>query len=137
MASYIKFEVSSDVMAKTYEALKLASTTGTIRKGANEVTKSIERNLARFVVIASDVQPEEVVMHIPKICEEKKIAYSYVSSKDELGKAIGLNVSCTAIAIEKKGNAENLIKDIIGMTTGVSQKEQKDEKASKGKQKTE
>lgn len=120
MASYIKFEVSSDVMAKTYEALKLASTTGTIRKGANEVTKSIERNLARFVVIASDVQPEEVVMHIPKICEEKKIAYSYVSSKDELGKAIGLNVSCTAIAIEKEGEATDKIKEIISLITGKS-----------------
>ncbi|MCL4383067.1 MAG: 50S ribosomal protein L7Ae [Candidatus Micrarchaeaceae archaeon] len=120
MASYIKFEVSSDVMAKTYEALKLASTTGTIRKGANEVTKSIERNLARFVVIASDVQPEEVVMHIPKICEEKKIAYSYVSSKDELGKAIGLNVSCTAIAIEKEGEASDKIKEIVSLITGKS-----------------
>ena len=120
MASYIKFEVSSDVMAKTYESLKLASTTGTIRKGANEVTKSIERNLARFVVIASDVQPEEVVMHIPKICEEKKIAYSYVSSKDELGKAIGLNVSCTAIAIEKEGEASDKIKEIVSLITGKS-----------------
>ncbi len=118
MASYIKFEVSNDVMSKTYEALKLASTTGTIRKGANEVTKSVERNLAKFVVIAADVQPEEVVLHIPKICEEKKIAYSYVSSKDELGKSIGLNVPCTAIAIEKEGEANDKIKEIISLITG-------------------
>lgn len=120
MASYIKFEVSNDVMTKTYEALKVASETGTIRKGANEVTKSIERNLAKFVIIAVDVQPEEVVLHIPKICEEKKIAYSYASSKDELGKSIGLNVPCTAIAIEKEGESKDKIKEIISLISGKS-----------------
>ncbi len=135
--SFVKFEVSDEVVSKTYEAVQLAKNSGSIRKGANEVTKSVERGFATFVVIAGDVEPEEIVMHIPSLCEQKKISFSYVPSKLDLGKAIGLNVPCTAIAIEKKGNAENLIKDIIGMTTGVSQKEQKDEKASKGKQKTE
>ena len=135
--SFVKFEVSDEVVSKTYEAVQLAKNSGSIRKGANEVTKSVERGFATFVVIAGDVEPEEIVMHIPSLCEQKKISFSYVPSKLDLGKAIGLNVPCTAIAIEKRGNAENLIKDVISMTTGVSQKEQKDEKASKGKQKTE
>lgn len=135
--SFVKFEVSDEVVSKTYEAVQLAKNSGSIRKGANEVTKSVERGFATFVVIAGDVEPEEIVMHIPSLCEQKKISFSYVPSKLDLGKAIGLNVPCTAIAIEKRGNAENLIKDIVGMTTGVSQKEHKDEKASKGKQKTE
>ncbi len=123
MVSYIKFEVSDQVMSKTYEALKLASASGTIRKGANEVTKSIERNLAKFVVIAGDVEPEEVVMHLPKLCDEKKIAYSYVSSKDALGKSIGLTVPCTAIAIEKEGEAAEKIKEIISLVTGKSKQQ--------------
>lgn len=116
--SYVKFEVSSDVVSKTYEALQLAKQSGTIRKGSNEVTKSVERGLASFVVIASDVEPEEVVVHIPSLCEQKKIPYSYVPSKVDLGKSIGINVPCTAIAVENAGGAANAIKDIIGKVTG-------------------
>ncbi len=120
MKSYVKFEVSDDVVSKTYEALQIAKQSGTIRKGSNEVTKSVERGLASFVVIAGDVEPEEVVVHIPSICEQKKIAYSYVPSKLDLGKAIGINVPCTAIAVENAGSAASAIKDIISKVTGVS-----------------
>lgn len=120
--AYVNFSVSNDVVTKTYEALQLAKQSGTIRKGANEVTKSVERGLATFVVIAEDVDPEEVVIHIPKMCEQKKIAYSYVPTKVELGKAIGMNVPCTAIAVEKQGNAANAIKEVVSKTTGTSQK---------------
>ena len=118
--SYVKFEVSNEVVAKTYEALQLAKQSGSIKKGANEVTKSVERGLASFVVIATDVEPEEVVMHIPMICEQKKIAYTYVPSKQELGKAIGLIVPCAAIAVENQGTAAAQIKDITGRITGLA-----------------
>jgi large subunit ribosomal protein L7Ae len=107
--SYVKFEVSEEVVAKTYEALQLAKRTGTVRKGVNEVTKSIDRGLASLVVIAGDVTPEEVVVHIPVLCEQKKVPYSFVPKKTDLGKAIGLNVPCTSVVIEKAGNAEQSV----------------------------
>ncbi len=119
--SYVKFEVSNEVVAKTYEALGLAKQSGSVRKGANEVTKSVERGLASFVVIATDVEPEEVVMHIPTLCEQKKIAYSFVPSKMDLGKSIGLTVPCAAIAVENQGSAANAIRDVVGRTTGTAQ----------------
>lgn len=112
MPSYVDFEVSNEVVAKTYEALQLARQSGRIRKGTNEVTKSVERGLASFVVVATDVKPEEVVMHIPILCKQKNIAYSYVPSKLELGKSIGLNVPCAAIAVESAGGAAQAIRDI-------------------------
>ena len=120
--SYVNFQVSQDVVAKTLEALQLAKQSGSVRKGANEVTKSVERGLASFVVIAEDVEPEEVVVHIPKLCEQKKIAYSYVPTKMDLGKAIGMTVPCAAVAVEKQGGASNAIRDVISKTTGTSQK---------------
>jgi len=126
--SYVKFEVSNEVVNKTYEALQMAKQSGTIRKGANEVTKSVERGLASFVVIAGDVEPEEVVIHLPSICEQKKIPYSYVPSKMDLGKAIGLNVPCTAIAVENAGSAANAIKDLAGRLTGSAPKADKEQK---------
>jgi large subunit ribosomal protein L7Ae len=118
--SYVKFEVSKEVADKTYEALKLSKQGGTIRKGANEVTKSVERGLASFVVIAEDVEPEEVVMHLPALCEQKKIPYTYVPLKLELGKSIGLTVQCAAIAVEGQGSGASAISEIIGKVTGKS-----------------
>jgi large subunit ribosomal protein L7Ae len=127
--SYVEFEVSEDLVAKTAEALQLAMQSGVIKKGANEVTKSIERGLATFVVIAGDVEPEEVVIHIPKLCAQKKIAYSYMPSKVDIGKAIGINVPCAAIAVENQGSAAPIIKEIISKTSGTMPKEQKAKEA--------
>jgi len=129
--SYVKFEVSKEVADKIVEAIRLAKQSGAVRKGANEVTKSIERGLATFVVIAEDVEPEEVVMHIPTLCEQKKIPYAYVPTKEVLGKAVGLNVPCTSVAVEKAGQAEGAIKDIVSRITGKEVKEQKEPKEQK------
>lgn len=128
--SYVEFEVSSDVVSKTYEALQLVRQSGRIRKGANEVTKSVEQGLASLVVIAGDVDPEEVVIHIPKLCKQKKIPYTFVPSKTDLGKSIGLTVPCTAIAVENAGSAEHNLKDIIAKVTGISAPEKKEQKAA-------
>lgn len=118
--AFVKFEVSDEVVAKTLEALQLVKQSGSIRKGVNEVTKSVDRGLATFVVVATDVEPEEVVMHIPMICEAKKVAFTYVPKKADLGKAIGLNVPCAAVAVEGRGTGDAAIKEVIAMTTGKS-----------------
>ena len=110
--SYVKFETPKDVQAKALEAITVAADTGRIRKGANETTKGIESGSATLVIIAEDVDPEEVVMHLPMICAEKNVPYCYVPTKKELGAAAGLPVSCAAIAIEKPGNAAELVRDI-------------------------
>ena len=120
--SYVEFKVAADVVAKTGEALQLAKQSGTIRKGANEVTKSVERGLATLVVIAEDVEPEEVVVHIPKLCAQKKIPYTYMPTKEDVGKAAGMNVPCAAVAIENQGSASNAIKEVVSKITGVAPK---------------
>ncbi len=119
--SYVKFEVSKEVSDKALEAVRLARQSGTVRKGVNEVTKSVERGLSSLVVIAGDVEPEEVVMHIPQLCEQKKINYVYVPAKLDLGKALGMNVPCSSVAIEKQGEAQAAISDVVSRITGKSQ----------------
>ncbi len=130
--SFAKFEVSDEVVQKTYEALQQAKQKGTVRKGANEATKSVERGMAKFVVVATDVTPIEVVMHIPMICEQKGIPFTYVPSKAELGKAIGMTVSCAAVAIENEGDAKASIAEVVAKVTGMiapKKAEAKEEKA--------
>lgn len=110
--SYVKFETPKDIVAKVLEAVTVANDSGRVRKGSNETTKAIESGSAQLVVIAEDVEPEEVVMHLPGLCAEKGIAYAYVPAKKELGGACGLPVPCAAVAIDKPGNGAEIVKAI-------------------------
>jgi len=111
--TYVKFEMPEELVNSVYEAVEHARDTGKLHKGTNEVTKMIERNQAVFVVMASDIQPEEVLMHIPFLCEEKGIPFAYVPNKNELGRAAGLVVPTASVAITKPGKAKPLIEGIV------------------------
>jgi len=86
-------------MISVYDIVEKAKKTGKIDKGINEVTKAVERGVAKLVVVAKDVSPKELTQHIPILCNEKKIKFVEVDSKQKLGIAAGLGVSCSAIAI--------------------------------------
>jgi len=110
---YVKFEIPKEIADAAYEALQTAAKTGTIRKGTNETTKAIERAQAKLVVIAEDVDPPEVVAHLPLLCEERKIPYVFVPSKQKIGKAAGIDVPAASVCIVKEGEAAGLVKEII------------------------
>jgi len=93
---YVKFEVPKEVADAAYEALQIAAKTGTVRKGTNETTKAVERAQAKLVVIAEDVDPPEVVAHLPLLCEERKIPYIFVPSKEKIGVAVGIDVPASS-----------------------------------------
>jgi len=111
---YVKFEVPPDLVEKVYEAVKqVRETGGRIRKGTNETTKAVERGQAKLVIIAEDVDPPEIVAHLPLLCEEKKIPYVYVPSKKKLGEAAGIEVAAASAAIVEYGNAREMVEEII------------------------
>lgn len=88
-----------------YNIVEKARKTGKIDKGSNEVTKAIERGVAKLVVYAADVSPKEIVAHLPALCHDKGIPCHEVDSKQKLGVAIGLPVSASAIAVIDAGDA--------------------------------
>lgn len=102
-----------ELLDKAFEAVEIARKTGRIKKGTNEVTKNVERGQARLVLIATDVNPKEVIMHLPVLCREKNIPYIEVSSKEDLGAAAGLDVGTSSVAIVKEGDSKQLIEEII------------------------
>lgn len=112
MSGYVKFEVPEELQNRSLEAVELARTTGTIKKGTNESTKTIERGLAKLVLISEDITPEEIVMHLPPLCEEKGIPYLYVKSQRDLGAACGINKGCASVAIVDPGKAGEAIDKI-------------------------
>ena len=106
------FEAPKELVDKVYEAIEVAKATGKLRKGTNEATKALEKGQAKLVVIAKDVNPPEITMHIPLIAEEKNVPCVQVPSKEELGAAAGIDVPTGCIAIVQEGEAKNLIKEI-------------------------
>ncbi len=136
MKSYQKVETPADVQAKALEAIEGATKSGKIRKGTNEATKAVERGDAKLVAIAGDVDPEEIVMHLPTLCEEKKVPYVFISEKKSLGKAAGLAVGTAAIAVSGAGAGEDALKEVLSKIGVKSEKpEAKEEKAAKPKKK--
>lgn len=93
-------------MVSVYETIEKARKTGKVEKGTNEVTKAIERGTAKLVAYASDVEPKEIVQHLPFLCKEKGIQCEEVDSKEKLGIAAGLNVPCASIAVIDAGEAK-------------------------------
>lgn len=112
MPAFVKFRVPKELAEKVYEAVEIAKDSGKVHRGVNETTKEVERGTAKLVIMAEDVSPEEILMHIPVLCEEKKIPYVSVPSKIELGKASGIEVPTSSLAISEAGDAKNLVADI-------------------------
>lgn len=110
---YVDLEISEDLVPQIVEMLSVAKDGGKLKKGVNETTKAIERKSAQFVVVAGDVSPEEVVVHIPMLCKENGIPYAFLPTKKDLGQAVGIEVGTSAVAVENAGGAAEKLQDII------------------------
>ena len=114
--SYVKFKIPDKLKTQIKNALSdiADARDSKIRKGMNEVTKSIERSQAKIVVMAEDVSPPEILYHVPLLCDEKNIPYAYLSTKKNLGNAVKLNIGASAIAVENAGSGnEKALADLL------------------------
>ncbi len=110
---YVDLEIPEELVPQIIEMLSVAKDGGKLRKGVNETTKAIERRSAQFVVIAGDVSPEEVVVHIPMLCKENNVPYAFLPTKKDLGQAVGIEVGTSSIAIEDAGPATEKLQGIL------------------------
>lgn len=105
-----------------YQIVEKARKTGKVDKGTNEVTKAIERGVAKLVVYAADVTPKEIVAHLAPLSQEKGIPCFEVDSKQKLGVAIGIPVSASAVAVIDAGEADKDIAQLKGAKNGKATK---------------
>jgi len=120
MADFVKFEVPENLMQDQLALVEKAKNKGKIKIGVNEVTKAIERGVAKLVLIAQDTSPPEIVMHLPLLCKEKNIACSVVKTKKALGEKAGIAVSTAAIAIVDEGEAKKELQEIAKKLTELA-----------------
>mgnify|MGYP001262919823 FL=1 len=122
MSVHVKWETPAEVSEKIYEMIQ-SNGNGRIKKGSNEVTKAAERGTAKFIVLAEDVNPPELLAHIPLICEEKSIPFGYVPSQEFLAKECGMpnGTKTASIAImEISKSAQEQFNEVIELTKGLS-----------------
>ncbi|NHJ39895.1 MAG: 50S ribosomal protein L7ae [Asgard group archaeon] len=110
---YVNVDVPEELKQEALKVLEKARDTGKTRKGTNETTKAIERNQAKLVLIADDVQPPEIVMHLPLLCQEKNIPFVVCGSRKDIGKAIGLDRPSASAGITNAGNAKDALSALV------------------------
>ena len=110
---YVKFYVPPRIAQLAYEAVRIAHETGRVKRGVNEVTRWLEKDRgAVLVVIAEDVDPPDLVAHLPFLCEEKGVPYVYVPSKEMLGRVMNIK-QASCVVIVNPGQAENHVYQIF------------------------
>ena len=119
MSVFVKFETPKELSDKAYSLAEMARDGGKIKKGTNEVTKAVERGAAAIVIMATDVEPPEILAHMPALCDERNVPYVYVPSKAELGSAIGLDKPTASIAIMDVGKGKALCEEIAQSTQAL------------------
>jgi len=120
-AMYVRFEQPKDVTDKVFQLADMVRESGKMRKGTNEVTKLVERGDASMVIMAEDVEPAEILAHMPVLCDEKNVPYAYVPSKADLGKAAGMEKPTASVAIIDVGKGKPLMDEITAALKALKQ----------------
>lgn len=89
-----------------------------LKKGANEATKTLNRGISEFIIMAADASPIEIVLHLPLLCEDKNVPYVFVSSKMALGRACGVSRPVIAASVTSNESSQ-LNKQIIDIKNAI------------------
>eukprot|EP01015_Nassula_variabilis_P019344 TRINITY_DN3262_c0_g1_i1.p2 TRINITY_DN3262_c0_g1~~TRINITY_DN3262_c0_g1_i1.p2 ORF type:complete len:132 (-),score=21.87 TRINITY_DN3262_c0_g1_i1:122-517(-) len=103
-----------ELTGRLYDLIQQAASLRQIKKGANEATKTLNRGISELILMAADTDPLEIILHLPLLCEDKNVAYVFVPSKADLGKACGTtrNVIACSIIKNRNSNLNELINEL-------------------------
>nr|WP_287954831.1 50S ribosomal protein L7Ae [Acidiplasma sp.] len=130
--TYVKFEAPESLEKESLDFVENSYRSGKIKKGTNEVVKAIERGEAKLVVIAEDVSPADVVFYLPTLCEERKVPYTYVKKKADLGVKVGI-ASAASVAVLDYGKNEEAYKTLISDINNAREGKKEDKKEAEEK----
>ncbi|KJP85886.1 hypothetical protein AK88_04473 [Plasmodium fragile] len=69
--------------------------------GITQVVKAIRKGQEGIVFLAIDVFPIEIICHMPVFCEEHRIPYTFVTTKNKLARLCKLKRSVTCLFLPK------------------------------------
>ncbi|CAC27033.1 SNU13 snRNP subunit homolog [Guillardia theta] len=97
---------NENLTVQILDLIEIASSFKLIKKGANEAVKNIKKGKVELLVLASDSDPIEIVLHLPLLCEDRSIPYIFINSKISIGKACGINRGIVACCIMESINLD-------------------------------
>ena len=112
--SSIASPLASDKLCKKlYKVIRKASKSHHLKRGVREVAKAIRKGEKGMVLLAGDINPIDVITHLPVFCEENNVPYVYVPEKSVLGMSSGSKrpTSCLMVCPSCKGGLEFDYKD--------------------------
>lgn len=101
----------AELTQQILDVVQQATNLRQLKKGANEATKTLNRGISEFIIMAADCEPIEILLHLPLLCEDKNVPYVFVPSRAALGRACG--VSRPVIAASITTNDASAIKNQI------------------------
>lgn len=85
--------------SRDYHAWATATRRPQLTNRANEATKTLNRGICEFIILTADVEPIEIVLHLPLLCEDKNVPYVFLPSKTALGRACGVSRPVIAASV--------------------------------------
>merc|ERR1740117_145619 len=74
-----------------------------LKYGLNHITTLVEDGKAKLVVMAHDVDPLEIMVHLPALCRKKNVPFAFIKSKARLGKLCNTKTAtCVALTDVRK-----------------------------------
>jgi len=110
---------NSELQRKIFKTCEQAVLLKKLKRGANEATKSLNRDIAEVIVLAADATPLEIILHLPLLCEDKNVPYIFVPSMAALGAACGTSRNVVACALVKKFNDNSLEAEIQSLKIAI------------------
>jgi len=94
----LRLKQRAEEQAKTGKPDRPTKRPNGLRSGMNTVTSLVEKKKAQLVIIAHDVEPIELVLHLPTLCRKMGIPYCIVKGKARLGRLVHLK-TCSSLAL--------------------------------------
>lgn len=92
-----------------------AAKNNTLKRGVKEVVKTLRKSPSSgpgytgfpgLVVIAGDISPQDVISHLPVLCEDHNVPFVFVTSRAELGAAAKTKRPTSVVMIMEKPDAK-------------------------------
>jgi ribosomal protein L7Ae-like RNA K-turn-binding protein len=105
MSSLLPQESETQMTVRTlgdeavYEVLEESIRRVPVARGVLETVRFIEKGRARTVLLAANVEPRERLDIVRSLCEQKGVRMILVRDKVRLGRAAGLDVGTSCVAL--------------------------------------
>ena len=83
-----------------------------LRNGLKDVQSRLKKGETGIVIFAGDVTPIEIMCHLPAVCEEKSIPYTYTPSRVDLGAAMGVKRGTVSLLIREHPDYKDLFDEL-------------------------